>query len=399
MVTSPGRAVLFYRRCPMGEGLMADKAGDAAFPLTGAGMWVGKLAYLTADPMTIQEGKRVIAQAILDNWVKARGPGHPHVNLPVQQPFWFNPPRSSPVKDASGEGSSDYLPSPHQPTRGQEHNRHWRDQRPWSLWFPSPSPDRGFKSNRSSLSTTSLMLFRSDWSDRSRCSRWGRWHQEEACMKIKLPVFKHEDAKDAVTYQSWRWDLTVYWCAGCRDHTLLPYAIRSLQGYPGELVQGSGTDITLDGMLTILDEYYNNVKALDALNQELFQLWMADKETILDWGVCLSRHLQVLAASFPYHFPPDCTPELKRDCFYGGLPKQLKVMVAYLKVGPQVRTYSDYLRTAREAEKEDLIELPQNSRVQTANGSPNQGLLASSPWGNLRVTSHFPKSPPSTWHI
>ena len=50
-------------------------------------------------------------------------------------------------------------------------------------------------------------------------------------------VFKDEDAKDAVTYQSWRWDLTVYWCAGCRDCTLLSYAFQSLQGYPGELVQ------------------------------------------------------------------------------------------------------------------------------------------------------------------
>ena len=55
-------------------------------------------------------------------------------------------------------------------------------------------------------------------------------------MKINLPVFKDEDAKDAVTYQSWRWDLTVYQCAGCRDCTLLSYAIGSLQGYPGELV-------------------------------------------------------------------------------------------------------------------------------------------------------------------
>ena len=78
----------------------------------------------------------------------------------------------------------------------------------------------------------------------------------------------------------------------CRDCTLLPYAIRSLQGYPGELVQRSGMNITLDHVLTILDEHFNNVKALDALDQELFQLQMADKETVLDWGICLSRHLQ-----------------------------------------------------------------------------------------------------------
>ena len=140
-------------------------------------------------------------------------------------------------------------------------------------------------------------------------------------MKINLPVFKDEDTKDAVTYQSWRWDLTVYQYAGCRDCTLLPYAIRSLQGYPGELVQSSGTDITLDDVLTILDKHYNNVKVLDALYQELVQLWMADKETVLDWGICLSRHLQVLAASFPDHFLPEHVAELKRDHFYGRLPK------------------------------------------------------------------------------
>ena len=173
----------------------------------------------------------------------------------------------------------------------------------------------------------------------------------------KPPHFKDEDAKDAVTYQSWRWDLTVYRCAGCRDCTLLPYAIRFLQGYPGELVWSSGTDITLNKVLTILDKHYNNVKALDALNQELFQMRMADKETVLDLDVCLSQHLQILVASFPDQFPLERVAELKRDQFYGGLPKRLKVMVAYLKVGPQVRTYSDYLRATRKAEKEDSIEL------------------------------------------
>ena len=91
-------------------------------------------------------------------------------------------------------------------------------------------------------------------------------------MKINLPVFKDEDTKDTVTYQSWCWDLTVYHHVGCQGFTLLSYAIHSLQGYLGELVRSLGTDITLDDVLTILDEHYNNVKALDALNQELFQL-------------------------------------------------------------------------------------------------------------------------------
>ena len=85
-------------------------------------------------------------------------------------------------------------------------------------------------------------------------------------LKINLPVFKDEDTKDAIMYQSWHWDLTVYHHAGCWDCILLPYIICSLQGYLGELVMSLGMDITLDDVLTILDEHYNNVKALDVLN-------------------------------------------------------------------------------------------------------------------------------------
>ena len=166
-----------------------------------------------------------------------------------------------------------------------------------------------------------------------------------------------------------------------------------MQGYPGELVQSSDTDITLDNVLTILDEHYNNVKVLDVLSQELFQLQMADKETVSDWGICLSRHLQILAASFPDHFPPDSVGELKMDRFYGRLPKQLKVMVAYLKVGSQVRMYSDYLRAAMEAEKEDSIELPQSSRIQAADGPSKPRTTSFFPLRKLKGNQPLSKKP------
>ena len=304
------------------------------------------------------------------------------------------------MNDASGDGGSNHQPSLCCPPRGQECNRCWRDKRPPSPPFPLPFPDCGFKSKRSSLSMASLMSSRSDRSDGSQHPRWGRWHWEDgACMKINLPIFKDEDAKDAVAYQSWRWDLTVYWCAGCRDHTLLPYAIRSLQGYPGELVWSSSTDITLDNVLTILDEHYNNVKALNTLNQELFQLQMVDKETASDWGICLSRDLQVLAASFSDHYPPDNVAELKRDCFYGRLPKWLKVMVAYLKAGPQVRTYSDYLRVTHEAKKKDSIELPCSPRTQTTNNPSKPRTTSFFPLRKLKGNQPLLKILLYIWHI
>ena len=107
VVISPGRAIRFYGRHLMGEGLKADKARDATFLLTRAGAWIGKSAYLTTNPMTIQEGKRAIVQVILDNRVKARVPGCPWVNLLAQQPFKFNTPRTSPPRDVSRDYSSD----------------------------------------------------------------------------------------------------------------------------------------------------------------------------------------------------------------------------------------------------------------------------------------------------
>ena len=101
VVVGPGKAILFYGRHSLGEGLKADEARDAAFLLTGAGAWVGKSAYLTTDPMTLQEGKRAIAHAVSDHGVKARGPGHPRVNLLAQLPFRFTTSRASPPRDWS----------------------------------------------------------------------------------------------------------------------------------------------------------------------------------------------------------------------------------------------------------------------------------------------------------
>ena len=99
MVTGPHRAVLFYWRHSLGEDLSPDEYRDAAIMLTGVGMWVGKPAYFAADPLTIQEGWQEIDWAITKCQIKARGPGHPHVNPSTQQPFRFDQWGDSPQKD------------------------------------------------------------------------------------------------------------------------------------------------------------------------------------------------------------------------------------------------------------------------------------------------------------
>ena len=69
-------------------------------------------------------------------------------------------------------------------------------------------------------------------------------------------------------------------------------------------MQSSGTDIILDDVLTILDEHYNNVKALEALNQELFQMRMADKETVLGLGCLPLQTLTNTSSVLPRPFYP-----------------------------------------------------------------------------------------------
>ena len=68
-------------------------------------------------------------------------------------------------------------------------------------------------------------------------------------------------------------------------------------------------------------------------------------------------------------------------------------MVAYLKAGPQVRTYSDYLRATREAEKEDSIELSQSQRAPATDGPSKLRATSFFPLRKLKGSQPFTKKP------
>ena len=74
------------------------------------------------------------------------------------------------------------------------------------------------------------------------------------------------------------------------------------------------------------------------------------------------KHLQAVMAPFLECFPLDHIAKLKHNHFYGGLPKWLKAILAYLKASTNKKTYSDYLQAAREAEKEEAME-PSHSQM------------------------------------
>ena len=236
MVMGPGRAVLFYGRHSLAEGLSSGKFRGTTFMLTGAGTWVGKPAYLAVDPLTIQKGWWEITQAITKWWIKVQCPGHSCMNPSTPQLFRFDQQGGSPQKDTQErplQTTSYHLNS----LWGARTTINVEEIRDYHHLSPLTIPGSWFESDRSLVSTASLMSSLSDRSEGSWHPQQGKWCGKAwAHMTIDLLIFKDEDAKDAVTYQSWRWDLMVYSHAGCRDYTLLPYAIWSLQGYPGELV-------------------------------------------------------------------------------------------------------------------------------------------------------------------
>ena len=145
VVTGPGKAVLFYGRWSLGEGLSLGKARDATFTLMGVGTWVGKPAYLATDPLTIQEGQWTIVQAITECQIEVRGPGQTCLQPSTPQPFRFHCLGDSPQKDCPGDTSFGHQLLLHRQQRGQDWDWCRRDQRLIPPQLPSPSLDHDSK--------------------------------------------------------------------------------------------------------------------------------------------------------------------------------------------------------------------------------------------------------------
>ena len=68
-------------------------------------------------------------------------------------------------------------------------------------------------------------------------------------------------------------------------------------------------------------------------------------------------------------------------------------MVVYLKAGPEVRPYSDYLRVAQELEKEDSMQLPRGLRTQTTDNTPKPWATSFFLLWKLKGNQPTPKAP------
>ena len=104
VVIGPGQTVLFYGRQSLGEGLSLGKVWDATFMLSGAISWVGKQAQLNANPVSLNEGWQLIAQAITE---QALNPEDPDILTPFHLHHYH---LASAIRASAHEGWDSQLP-------------------------------------------------------------------------------------------------------------------------------------------------------------------------------------------------------------------------------------------------------------------------------------------------
>ena len=167
VVTGPGQAVLFYRRQSLGEGLSLGKVHDAMFTLSGAISWVGKQAQ--AQCQCSKPVGRPANDSTRPSQNDELRPGDLDIPIPIYCicaiQVLHNQDRSP--QEERLLSTEEHVEEPRHTHQTSHHDLGWvpqwgqdHDQMRWDQWaapppLPSPSPDHGFKSDRSSVSTSS----------------------------------------------------------------------------------------------------------------------------------------------------------------------------------------------------------------------------------------------------
>ena len=171
VVTGPGKAILFYGQWSLGEVLSLGEVWDIMFMLLGATSWVGKQAKLITNPVSMGEGRQLMAQAITKGCIKPRGPGCLHSIMPALTPFNFSnqDPSSATSKLPTAVAWWEvprHGPRPVYPEWGwaSQWDLDW-GQGQWEVWAapppsPLPSSDHGFESDQSTALTSSSVSSR-----------------------------------------------------------------------------------------------------------------------------------------------------------------------------------------------------------------------------------------------
>ena len=292
MVLSWGEAILFFGRCSMNEGLPYHRARKIEFGLGGPFNWAGKPTQIEALRKPMQQSHCDIIEAVVEKKMKASVQGQPHgkarhprtpaVTYDIEEWMW------------GLEGASDG--ANWQSVHLQQGNQSWRSHR----CQRTPRVPREPSGGSPSLGGDSLegqseqSLWHSNQTKVSQKSGQSGWTGRDFRVKVNLPTFEDEKAKDTLTYCSWHWDVSVFHNSGWDDWHFVPYVFRSLQGFLGDLARSLDKDATLGDVLQTLDECYGVVMTFNTLSKVFYSLKRGMGENVAEFRVHLPQQVQIL---------------------------------------------------------------------------------------------------------
>ena len=94
------------------------------------------------------------------------------------------------------------------------------------------------------------------------------------------------------------------------EEALLPQVYRSLQGEPGDLARSQNADQTLQQLLVILDNYYDEYQSYDALSRKLYLMAQWKEEMVATCGMRVNKAVWGIRDLYPTALPEDQVAQL-----------------------------------------------------------------------------------------
>ena len=125
---------------------------------------------------------------------------------------------------------------------------------------------------------------------------------------------------------------------------------------------------------------------------------MADRETVSDWGIHLSRYLQVLAALFPECFPQTMWPSWNTTTSMAGYPNILQPWWPTLRPTHRKRLILITCGLQGKQRRKTPWSYPKAHETKQPITLPNPRMTSFFPCRSLRGPSWHLKHPLCTWH-
>ena len=362
VITGAGKALMFLGRRSRGEGFTGGLINDYLQNLPGGMPVRNRDIRFICRPIPLEEGKREASLALSKPRIHTGRVAQPpdpvedqvalegdNQEVPVMRPLDNRPRRagSEPIRPGVEDPRPPLRVMPMDTTEDEDYS----------------TASSGTESSATSVSTQVPGRGRRRRRRRRRSHRGGK-------PKISIPVFKADDAKGAVTYATWRYDVNSH-RELVDDAFLRPYVIASLQGSPGEIIRSMSETTTLTEVLEKMDKYFGDVRTFEQLNQSFYDLKMGGK---LDSVSGLAGELHKIASRMMQRYParlcPEAMEEMKREQLYSGLPDSYQAKLAYM-INPQNPcTFDELLMAAREIERKTAkVVQDQQARQNARNNS------------------------------